>query len=236
MSFIEILVAVVLLGIAGVAVLTSMSVSVRGSDQHRSKVAAVSELQGAGAYLAREAFNTTCASTPADLNAVLANRDGATTQGITITVDGVTCVAGLPVVALTATHAKGHAVESLSVTVGGISVLKPGTGAGPGPGPGPGPCTWGTASALPVSINKSGNKLAQPVTIKIAYTGDCSTATVSATMTSGSASFSRPMTDQGGLFQVTLATNEVNWNQYGLTLVSVVANAVQVGTTQFTVT
>lgn len=220
-TFVEALVAVVLLGLGGVATMTALRTSIQGSDQHKSKVAALSELEGAGAYLQREANDRDCGSTPvADQTyyaSALPSRPGIRNDGVTVSVTGVVCTSGLPIVSLTAAHARGNATESLNVTVGGISVAKNGDGTGGPAGPGSGACTWVTASATPVSVNKSGSQLSQPVTVRLTYTGGCSSATASAYLyqVSPPRNITLTMSAAGsGIFEATLAANSgVNWQK-----------------------
>lgn len=218
-TFLEVLVATVLLGLAGVATMTALSVSIQGSDQHKSKVGALAELEGAGAYLARESNTTNCTTSPniSMYETILASRPGTRNDGVTVTVDAVDCTSGLPLVSLTATHVKGNATESLDVTVGGISVVKNGNGSGGLGGPGAGSCTWGTASATPVSVNKQGSKLRESVTIRLAYTNNCSLAAASARVYQTAPtpkSITLSMTNTGSsIFEATLAKDAVNWDK-----------------------
>lgn len=250
-SFLEVLVTVVLLGLAGVATLTALTTSIRGSDQHKSKVAALSELQGAGAYLQREANELDCATetepTPQFYADKLAGavsgtpeRPGARNEGVTVSVASVDCSTGLPVVSLRADHSKGNATEELDVVVGGVSVDKPGTGTGGPAGPGGDPCSFQDATATPIEVNKVGNGISQTVTIRLQYTGDCSSASASAFLSQSgnnppSVTLS-PMTDSGsGYFEATLPTNAVNWKKEIVNVTITASSPSATRTTTFTV-
>lgn len=248
-TFIEVLVATVLLGLGGVAVLTGLQVSITGSDQHKSKVGALSEIEGAGAYLQREAIARDCR--PGNLatagyyqdhldgtGPIAFPRPGTRNDGVTVLVTNVSCTTGLPVVTLFAGHAKGNATERMDVVVGGISVLKNGDGTGGPAGPVPGPCVWGSASTTPVSVNKSGNQLAEPVTIRLTYTGSCSSATASAFLSQPAPSpRSTTLTmSPGGVFNAPLDPNAVNWKREVVNVTITTNNPSGTFTTTFTVT
>jgi prepilin-type N-terminal cleavage/methylation domain-containing protein len=224
-TFVEVLVAIVLIGIATVGTMTALQVSLRGSDQHRSRVSALADLQSAGAYLAREGHSVVCpGATAAEVEDLLADMPGSRNTGITVVVNGApNCASGLPRVSLVATHQNGRARESLDVVIGGITVLSPGGGSGGG-GPGPGPCTWGQVSlGVTYPLTASGNgvnaKLNQSLPVKLSYTGDCSsvpagsiTATVTAQVKNGDTSATAAMSNSGsGIFEVTFANNALRF-------------------------
>ena len=133
-TFVEVLVTIVLVGIATVGTMTALQVSLRGSDQHRSRVSALADLQSAGAYLAREGHGVACpGATAAEIEDLLDDMPGSRNPGIAVSVNGdPTCASGLPRVSLTATHQNGRAQDSLDVVIGGITVLSPGSGSGGG--------------------------------------------------------------------------------------------------------
>ncbi|NNE12371.1 MAG: type II secretion system protein [Ilumatobacter sp.] len=217
-TFIEILVAVVLLGIGGVATLVALTVSIKGSDQHRSKVNAIAELEGAGAYLARTEYNSNCSTppTPASLTLAAANRPGVNNGEITVTVTNVDCSGGLPLITLEADSARGHALESLDVVIGGISVLQPEGASSSGP-----TCTWGSLTATPPTVNvhtsgANAGKLKSNATISLNlnFSGPCSgpvTATISSPSTG---SFTKDLTQDPldpQLLNATLQSDEIYW-------------------------
>ena len=77
MTFVEVLVVIVLLGLATIGTMTALQVSIKGSDQHRSRVGTLADLQGAGAYLAREGHIIVCpGATAAQIQSLLAGMPG----------------------------------------------------------------------------------------------------------------------------------------------------------------
>lgn len=244
-TFIEVLVSIVLMGTAVIGTLSALRASIEASDRHRAKIAAIAELQGAAGFLARESADVRCgipAPVIADFEAILATRPGLANDGITVTIDGLDCTDGIPVLTLTAVHASGRSTETLDVVVGGISVIKDGTGGGPSGGGGSNPCVWTSASTSPPSVTKTGNNLSQDVFIILGYVAgtDCPTQTVTArvfqTGPGAPADVTGiPLSDMGaGLMQGTLLSNARNWKK-GTVNVEITPQTGGPFTTSFTV-
>lgn len=224
-SFIELLVSIVLLGIGGLATMTALSVTIQGSDQHKSKIGALAELEGAAAYLTRAVADEPLADCSATLTASFFDgylSDPALVNpnpGVTVEATAVSCARGVAEVTLVATHAtKANATESLNVAVGGISVLEDGI---IGSGPAPGGCMWtGVSFDHNSVILKANGQINTAVTVELGYTGDCTSETVTIHATDYPASGNpRPnpasMNLSGhatfGEFEKTYSKNYFNW-------------------------
>lgn len=232
MTLVEILVAIILLGVGGTAVLVGLNVSIRGSEQHELRMVALAELSAASSYLA-----TVKVDNCADYAAVVAARPKTlNVPRISISVVGVQCPAGNVVrtITLRATSNDGRADETLTVLHGAPTILYQGVpddGSGTGGG-GVSTCVWGTVSVTPTEVKLKALALTQPVSVSVPYTGDCIGRTVVARFVNGSLTTDvvvQTMVEANGVFTATFTTGTRKWNKL-TNQIEVLANGVLVGT------
>lgn len=225
-TFIELLISIVLIGIIVVGVMTALSLSIRGSDQHKSKVGALADLEGVAAYMNRVSVGDSAADCPA------ADGDPTPFQGyitagqqpgralenfgnpgVLVEATQVRCTSGVATVTLRATHLKGNATETLDVTVGGITVLEPGNLSA---SPGPGACAWTSFNIDEANpVRKPSGRLDRTVTVTLGFTGDCTTQNAALTVNpteyaSRVESMNLVGTATGGVFEFTFAKAYLN--------------------------
>lgn len=233
MSLIEVLVAITLLGTAGVATLTALHASVRGSTNHEARSVALAELSAAASYLA----SVRVASCD-DYAAVLAARpETLATPRATVTLVSVDCPAGetLRRVTLRATDQQGRAEETLTIVHGGPTVIYEGV---PDASTTTVPsvttttvvgATTTTSTTVPVTacrflnvaVNPTevvvkANKLSQSLTVTMSFEGNCTGRTLTASVTNGPSAgdvLTHTMNEIDGLFTTAFAVDERNWKK-----------------------
>lgn len=233
MSLIEVLVAIVLLGTAGVATLTALHASVRGSTNHEARSVALAELSAAASYLASVRVPS-CD----DYAAVLAARpETLAMPRATVTLVSVDCPPGetLRRVTLRATDQQGRAEETVTIVHGGPTVIYEGV---PDASTTTVPsvttttvvgATTTTSTTLPVTacnflnvaVNPTeavvkANKLSQSLTVTVSFEGDCSGRTLTASVTNGPSAgdvLTRTMSELDGLYTAAFAADERNWKK-----------------------
>lgn len=235
MSLIEVLVAIVLLGTAGVAMLTALNASVRGSTNHEARAVALAELSAAASYLSSVRVES-CA----DYAQVLAERPATlATPRATVSLVSVNCPEGqlLREVTLRATDQVGRAEETITLVLGGPTVIYEGipdattttlpavttttvvgatTTTTTAPPTTVAACQWGTVSVNPTEAVVRGNKLSQALTVAVSFSGDCSGRSLTATVTNGPASgdvLVHTMSQIDGLYTTAFGVDERNWKK-----------------------
>ena len=254
MSLIEVLVAVVLLGTAGVGTLTALHASVRGSTNHEARAVALAELSAAASYLSSVRVES-CA----DYARVLAERPATlATPRATVTLVSVSCPedSTLREITLRATDQAGRADETLTIVHGGPTVVYEGvpdattttlpavttttvvgatTTTTTAPPTTVAECQFGTVNVNPTEVIVKGNKLSQTVTVTVSFSGDCSGRTLVASVTNGPAAgdvLTHTMNEIDGLYTTAFAVDERNWKKQ-TNQVTVVEGSTVIGTTTF---
>lgn len=116
-SLVEVLVAVVLLGIGGAAVMTSLGASIRGSSTHEDKVEALAALETAASMLQHKAEPCT----PASYRSLATSAITDPTWASSLTVTNLSCGADVDQLRLGVTSPRGL-VQTLDVVIGGPRV------------------------------------------------------------------------------------------------------------------
>lgn len=195
-TFVELLVSIVLIGLVVTGVMTALTVSIQSSDQHKSKIMALAELEGAAAHLNRvfaydSAADCSGGTPPAaslfDTELTNAYSSGGPlddpNRDVTVSVmSPVACTANdVSLVTLRSEHAKQNASETLQVTVGGVTVLEDGDMS---VAPPPGSCVWGGPDIDQRNPEiRGGGRLNTTVTVTLSYTGDCTSEAVTLEVT-----------------------------------------------------
>jgi type II secretory pathway pseudopilin PulG len=119
-TLLEVLIAVVILGLTGVAILGTLGTTIAGSTQHRRQATALTVADSAAEYVKTQGYQTACGAMPTPTAASVNTSGDTLTITGPIRVDGSACVASdtLQVFTVRVTAPNGSAVtRSVNVLV-----------------------------------------------------------------------------------------------------------------------
>ncbi len=201
MTLIEVLVAVVLLGIGGTATMSALAASIQGSSVFESRIAGLAVLETSASGLTKQVQPCTGAAYQAAARAAIpADSWGTSAFGSPDNMTAsVVCDAAFHVVTLTyaAPNARGN--STLRLTLGGPTVSNSaasGGGTSPTPTIGDTTCDVASVSANPATMGRiSDFTLDRDVSISVQLTGNCGLVRARLTLLDGTFFYPDPVSD-----------------------------------------
>lgn len=179
MNMIEVLVAVVLLGMGGVATMSALGATIRGSSTFETKIAGLAVIETAASGLTKRVEPCTSAAYQDAARAAIPTTGwGSSAFGSPDNLTAsVVCAAAFHVVTLNYTAPNNRGSSTLRLTIGGPTVSFTSTGGGAGgsqPTVGDTTCVFTSLTATPpVMTWYTGRVLDKDVTMSVQFTGNC---------------------------------------------------------------